>query len=401
MRVGARGIATTARALNPVYVAGQGFVNVTRKKDHGLAAMGGQAIKAAMADAGVDASVPQALYVGNMLSGMLSSQQHMGPLLANAAGLGPVETATVEACCGSGGAALRWGYMAVASGMYETVVVAGAEQMTHCDTEKTTLGLATASHWETEGSQGATFVSINGVLMDLYMKKYGVKHEDFAPFALTAHANGLTAQHATLKKALDQATYDAARMITPPITLFDASPMCDGAAAVVLTSRPDLARHGGRPAVRIAGSAAASDILPLAERPDPLRLLAVEKSAADALAQSKLTRAELGIFELHDAYSIMACLSLENAGFAPRGQGTAFAKSGAIGLDGSVPMCTFGGLKARGHPVGATGVYQAAEMALQLTNRAGQNQVKGARTAMIQNIGGAGASVFAHVFIAE
>ena len=147
----------------------------------------------ALQDAGIDASVPQALYVGNMMSGMLSQQQHLGPLLANAAGLENVEAATIEACCGAGGAALRWGYMAIMSGIYHTVVVAGAEQMTHTDTPRATQGLATASHWETEGSQGATFVSLNGILMDLYMKQYGVRHEDFAPFALTAHSNALTA----------------------------------------------------------------------------------------------------------------------------------------------------------------------------------------------------------------
>lgn len=190
-------------------------------------------------------------------------------------------------------------------------------------------------------------------------------------------------------------------MITHPIQLFDASPMCDGAAAVVLTCRPELARSGGRPAVRIAGSGAGSDLLAVAERPDPLRLRAVEKSARDALDQARLAHADVDIFELHDAYTIMACLSLENAGFVPAGEGARFAAQGGIGLRGELPTCTFGGLKARGHPVGATGVYQAAEMALQLTGRAGDNQVEGARVAMVQNIGGSGASVFAQVLVRE
>lgn len=209
------------------------------------------------------------------------------------------------------------------------------------------------------------------------------------------------AEHATLKKEITLETFTQARVITEPIRLFDASPMCDGAAAVVLTSRPELARAGGRPAVRIAGSGAGSDILAVADRPDPLRLRAVEKSATDALKHASLDHKDVDIFELHDAYTIMACLSLENAGFVPRGEGTRFAGGGGIKLDGDVPMCTFGGLKARGHPVGATGVYQAAEMALQLTGRAGQNQVGGARVAMIQNIGGSGASVFAQVLVRE
>lgn len=196
-------------------------------------------------------------------------------------------------------------------------------------------------------------------------------------------------------------TYSNARVVTEPIKLFDASPMCDGAAAVVLTSNEAHARAGGRPAVRIAGSAAASDLLAVEDRPDPLRLIAVEKSAHGALEQCKLEHADVDIFELHDAYTIMACLSLENAGFVPRGEGTRFASQGSIKLDGELPMATFGGLKARGHPVGATGVYQCAEMGKQLTGRAGKNQVAGARTALIQNIGGSGASVFAHALVVE
>lgn len=210
-----------------------------------------------------------------------------------------------------------------------------------------------------------------------------------------------SAEHATLKKKIDLETFETARVVTDPIKLFDASPMCDGAAAVVLTSVKDFAQHEGRPAIRIAGSAAASDILAVEDRPDPLHLRAVEKSAKDAFRQAKLSHSDVDIFELHDAYTIMACLSMENAGFVPRGEGTRFAADGGIALTGAVPMATFGGLKARGHPVGATGVYQAAEMAKQLSGRAGDNQVPGAEVAMIQNIGGSGASVFAHIMQRE
>lgn len=222
----------------------------------------------------------------------------------------------------------------------------------------------------------------------------------FLPAAVP-RAFPLATDHATLKKKISFETFEDARVITEPIKLFDASPMCDGAAAVVLTSRPEFARTGGRPAVRIAGSGAGSDLLAVAERAEPLHLRAVEKSARDALSQARLAHKDVDIFELHDAYTIMACLSIENAGFVPRGEGTRFAGQGGIKLDGEVPMCTFGGLKARGHPVGATGVYQAAEMAMQLTGRAGANQVKDAQVAMIQNIGGSGASVFAQVLVRE
>lgn len=288
----------------------------------------------------------------------------------------------------------------MASGAHETVVVCGVERMTHRSMPDTTHALATASHWETEGGKGETFVSLNGILMHLYMQRYGIAHEAFAPFPVTAHAHAMDSPEAVFHKPLDAATYESARPITGPIRLFDASPVCDGAAAVVLSSKPPPSTSENA-TVRVAGSAAATDLLPVAVRDDPLHLRAVEASALRAMAAAGTAHADIDIFELHDAYAIMACLSLENAGFVPRGEGTAFAAAGHIARSGSLPMATFGGLKARGHPVGATGVYQAAEMLVQLSNRAGACQVPGAETALIQNIGGSGASVFAHVLRRE
>jgi len=366
--------------------------------------MGGAAIKAALSDAQIESSSVGALYVGNMLSGMLSSQQHLGALLSNAGGLGLVESATAEACCGSGGAALRWGYLAVTSGAHDTVIVAGVEHMTHVEVERATKGLATASDWTSEGGKGETFVSLNGAIMKEYMRRYNVKHSAFAPFAVTAHQNALTSAHSTLKINVTAESYEASRVITPPVQLLDASPICDGAAAVVLTSDRAIAlssSKGTNRIIRIVGSAAATDQLAVNSRPDILKLRAVTRSVENALSSSRLSRKDIDIFELHDAYSIMACCSLEAAGFVPEGQGTQFAADGNLALSGRLPMATFGGLKARGHPVGATGVYQACEAHLQLTRRAGQNQVKGANTVMIQNIGGSGASVFTHVLSAE
>jgi acetyl-CoA C-acetyltransferase len=387
-----------------VYIAGVGLQPVTRKGNVNLASMGGAAIKAAISDAQIESSSVGALYVGNMLSGMLSSQQHLGALLSNAGGLGLVESATAEACCGSGGAALRWGYLAVTSGAHDTVIVAGVEHMTHVEVERATKGLATASDWTSEGGKGETFVSLNGAIMKEYMRRYNVKHSAFAPFAVTAHQNALTSAHSTLKINVTAESYEASRVITPPVQLLDASPICDGAAAVVLTSDRALAlssSKGTNRIIRIVGSAAATDQLAVNSRPDILKLRAVTRSVENALSSSRLSRKDIDVFELHDAYSIMACCSLEAAGFVPEGQGTQFAADGNLALSGRLPMATFGGLKARGHPVGATGVYQACEAHLQLTRRAGQNQVQGANTVMIQNIGGSGASVFTHVLSAE
>lgn len=287
--------------------------------------------------------------------------------------------------------------MALASGIHDTVVVVGVEAMTHTDPETTTKGLATASHWTTEGSQGATFVSLNGGLMDIYMKKYGIPHSSFAPFAITAHSNAMSSPNAVFHKPVNVTSFEAAPTIIPPVQLFDACPTCDGAAAVILTSDIEKARRPDGSLIRVAGSGSASDWLQITKRPDPLRLEGVVRSTDLALAHAGICRDEVDIFELHDAYSIMACLSLEASGFVEPGQGTAFAQDGCIALDGQLPIATFGGLKARGHPVGATGVYQVAEAFLQLSREAGSNQVEKAEVVMIQNIGGAGSSVFTHV----
>lgn len=234
------------------------------------------------------------------------------------------------------------------------------------------------------------------------MDKYGIDHEAFGAFPRNAHNNASTSAHATLKKRLAPADYKNSPLITDPIRLLDACPTCDGAAAVVLTASRDGARRAGsNSVVRLAGSGAATDILCVMDRPDPLHLSAVEKSTQQALTHAKIDMNAVDLFELHDAYSIMACLCLESAGFALPGQATQFANDGHLALNGILPIATFGGLKARGHPVGATGVYQAAEVFQQLAGSAGANQVKSAEVAITQNIGGAGASVYTHVFVKE
>jgi len=390
-----RAFSTSARK---VYIAGHGVVPVSRKKEFSMRHSGATAISRALEDAGVQANAVQALYVGNMMSGMLSNQQNVSVLLATQAGLDGIETVTLEGCCGSGGSALRVGYMSIMSGIYDTVVVAGVEAMTHLETDVVTKGLATASDWEREGGKGATFVSLNGTLMQKYLDTYKVDRESFLPFAAVAHQNASTSPHALLKKTITAEDYKNSKVINPPVRLLDASPMCDGAAAVVLTCDPGLAdAHGRGMRVVVAGSGAASDRLEVASRPDPLSLRAVANSTAAALKAARITPKDVDIPEVHDAYTIMACLSLEAGGFVPPGEGTRAAVDGQLGLGGQFPIATFGGLKARGHPVGATGVYQAAEMHMQLTGRAGKNQVAGAETALIQNISGAGSAVFAHI----
>jgi acetyl-CoA C-acetyltransferase len=239
--------------------------------------------------------------------------------------------------------------------------------------------------------------------MALYMKRWNVEDRDFGLFAVNAHRNALGNPNAFLRKPVDIDAYVQSRPIAGPLKLLDAPPICDGSAAIVLAS-DDVARaaeRAGRPLVRVRSSTIATDSLALQGRRDPLVLDGATLSSRRALDQAGISGEDVDIFELHDAYTVITALSLEAAGFAAPGRGVHFGKDGEIAIDGRLPISTMGGLKARGHPVGATGVYQLAESWLQLSGRAAPNQVPNAEVAMVQNIGGTGATVVTHILVRE
>jgi acetyl-CoA C-acetyltransferase len=389
------------QSLRDVFIAGVGQTPITKDTESRGRYLGAAAVKAALADAGIELHRIGALYVGNMLSGILAQQQQLGGLIADYAGFAGIEAVTIEAACASGGAALRVAYQAVAGGIHDAVVVCGVERMTHVDRDVVTRALATAADWELEGVCGESFLSLNATLMRAYMDKYGVTAERFAPFAITAHRNALTNPNALLHKALDLKTYLDSRVVADPIRLFDVSPVCNGASAIVLAAPHVAAGLANGSQVRIAGSALATAPLALARRADPLDLTAVSSSTQRAMQQAGVAHGDVDLFEPHDAYTIMTALTLEAAGFARAGAGLDYADTTRIGLNGELPLATFGGLKARGHPVGASGCYQVVEAFLQLTERAGANQVPGAGVALVQNIGGTGATVVSHVLTRE
>lgn len=387
--------------MREVFIAGVGQTAVTKDPQSRGRYLGAAAVKEALIDSGLEPKAVGALYVGNMLSGILAQQQQLGGLIADYTGLAGIEAVTIEAACASGGAAVRMAYQAVAGGIHDAVAVCGVERMTHVDRDAATRALATAADWELEGVCGESFLSLNATLMRTYMAKHGVGAERFAPFAITAHQNALTNPNALLRKPLDLETYLQSRLVMDPIRLFDVSPVCNGASAVVLAAPHVAAALPGRSRVRIAGSAVATAPLALARRSDPLELTAVMSSTQKAMSQAGVAHDDIDLFEPHDAYTIMTALTLEAAGFARQGCGLDFADSQRIGLRGELPLATFGGLKARGHPVGASGCYQIAEAFLQLSERAGENQVPGAAVALVQNIGGTGATVVSHVLTRE
>ena len=380
--------------MRDVTIIGIGQTKVGEHWDIGLRHLALEPLQAAMADAGVDRV--DALYVGNMLSGELAGQEHLGALVADFAGLRGIEAVKVEAACGSGAAALRIGYVAVAGGLADVVLVVGVEKMTDTLGPGATTALAMAADADYEAAQGLSFVAINALLMRRYMYEYGYSKDDFAPFAINAHANGMNNPYAMFHISVSEASYARARMISDPISLMDSSPIGDGAAAVVLAPA-DWARHFTEAPVRIVASAVGTDTVALHDRQDPMVLEGAALSTYRAYQQAEVGPGDIDFFELHDAFSIMAALSLEAAGFADRGQGVRLALEGEITLQGRVPVATMGGLKARGHPVGATGVYQVVEAVQQLRGQAGANQVPNARLGMAQNIGGSGATVITHI----
>jgi acetyl-CoA C-acetyltransferase len=356
------------------------------------------AVAAAMADAGIDQA--DALFVGNMLSGALLDQEHLATLVADTCGLYGIEAAKVEAACASGGAALRLGAMAVASGFHEVVIVAGVEKMTDTVGKDTTAGLATAADAEYEALHGVSFVGLNALLMQRYMYEYDLPLDAFAGFSINAHRNGANNPHAMFQEPISLNEYLKAPLIATPINMLDSSPVCDGAAAVVLvpTERAhEFTRGHHRGAVQILASASANDTIAVHNRRDPLFLQAAQVSSHKAFQQAGLTTKAIDLFEVHDAFTIMSALSLEACGFARRGEGWRMAQDNQIGIHGTLPISTMGGLKSRGHPVGATGVYQIVEVVQQLTGHAGANQVPDAQIGMAQNIGGSGATIVTHI----
>jgi len=237
--------------------------------------------------------------------------------------------------------------------------------------------------------------------MRRYMYEYGWKHADFAPFSINAHANAMHNPYARLHEKISVEKFEKASMVATPITLLDASPTGDGAAAAVIVPADKVSSVAGRPRVRVVGSAAATDTIAIHSRREPLFLQAAYASAKRAYEMAGLSPNDMDVFELHDAFSIMAVLSLEASGFAERGQGVRLGLDNEISIQGRVPVCTRGGLKARGHPVGATGVYQIVEVVQQLRGECGATQVEGAQIGMAQNIGGSGATILTHILKAD
>ena len=381
--------------MTEVVIAGIGQTEVGEHWDIGLRELAFAAMQDAIKDSGV--LKPQALFVGNMLAPNLSNQAHLGVLLADYAGLLGIEAVTVEAAGASGGAALRQGYLAVASGMVDVALVVGVEKFTDKIGTSVEEALSTAGDSDFESVQGMTQTAQAALLMKRYMHENDVPANGFAGFALTAHANGVNNPCAMFRKAIKPETYAKAEMVSDPLNMFDMAPNADGAAALVLTRRDLLPSDFHHRLVKISGSAASSDTLALHDRKDMLFFDTAQISAGKAMKQVGLMLNDIHLFEYHDTFSIFAALQLEAVGFAIKGRGWKLAADGEIGLKGKTPCATMGGMKARGFAGGASGVYQAVDAVIQLRGQAEANQIPNARTALIQSLGGPASTAVSHI----
>jgi len=337
-----------------------------------------------------------ALYVGNMCADKAQEQGHLGALMADAIGLPGTPAVKVEAACASGGAAIHQGFTAVASGLYDTVMVGGVEKMTDLQTEEVSAALMMAENREYTGFTGITFVGLNALVERLYMETHQVKHEEIATFAVNDHKNAATNPYAQYPFPVSLETVMNSPLVADPLHLLECTGIGDGAAALVLCPA-ERAREFTDTPIQISASTIATSKLAMYERDDLLTFQATRKAAESAYKLAGIGPWDVDVLEVHDAFTIVGVLSMEALGYSERGKGARLAAEGQTAAGGRIPTNTLGGLKARGHPVGATGVYQVAELTWQLRGGAGKNQVSGAEVGMAQNVGGVDSTAVVHI----
>ena len=352
----------------------------------------------ALDDAGVDRI--DSMYVGSMSSGLFVGQEHIASLLADYLGQAPIPSTRVETACASGGLALRLGFMEVASGMSDVVLVSGIEKMTDVNGYEATYALGTAADQEYEGYHGITFPGLYALIARAHMEKYGTTREQLALVAVKNHLNGSKNPLAQYPFEITVDSVLNSVMVADPLRILDCSPITDGAAAVILCPI-EMARKMNKPVVKIIGSGHATDSIALSSRKDITWLESTYQAGKRAYAMANKKPKDIDILEVHDCFTIAEICVIEALGIVEKGKGGEAAEDEITYLEGKIPVNTSGGLKAKGHPVGATGVAQVIEIVKQLRGEAGKRQVKDPRIGMAQNMGGSGGSAVVHIFERE
>ena len=379
--------------MREVAVIGVGMTNFGELWDMSLRDLFVEAGLGALKSAGADTL--DSLYVGSMSSGLFVGQEHIGPLLADHLGMRGIPATRVESACASGGLALRSAFLEVASGASDLVMAAGVEKMN--DGADVTAVLATASDQEEEVYYGVTFPGLYAMIARAHMEAHGTTEEDLSWVSVKAHRNGAKNPRAQFPRAVSLEDVMTSSMVAEPLRLLHCSPVTDGAAAVILCPLDRAREFTDRP-VKILASGAATSTLSLADRPDPSYLDAVELSGQRAYKMAGIGPQDVDLAEVHDCFSIAEICCVEALGFMEVGKGKDGARDGTTDLGGQIPVNVSGGLKSKGHPVGATGIAQAVTVVEQLRGEGEGVQVEGARIGLTQNMGGSGASSVVHIF---
>lgn len=389
--------------MRPVVISGVGMIPFERRDEDSLVDMLAEAGLRAMDDAGLNGRPVDSVYVGNMASGLFNHQVSVASALVDRLSLFPATAERIENGPASGGSAIKNGFLAVASGFADVVLVVGGEKMREVIGPRSTDIVASMTHPEAEYIYGVTLPAMAGMFAQLYMEKYGITREHLALVSIKNQENGLLNPYAHILMKITMEgilTHPQAHINNPvvadPLHLYDCCPVSDGAAAVLLTSS-EVAEELGKPIVEIAGVGQATDTHTLQERADPTDLKAVTIASEKAFSMAGLEPKDIDVAELHDAFTILEIAESEHAGFFAKGEGAKAVANGDTRIGGKLPINPSGGLKARGHPVGATGVAQVVELAWQLRGEAGERQVEGAKNGFSLNFGGFGNNVLAFV----
>jgi acetyl-CoA C-acetyltransferase len=350
----------------------------------------------AIFDSGVRGADIDGLVIGNMSAGRFTGQEHLGAQAADMGGLGDMPAYSVEAACASGGAAVRQAYMAIKSGEHDVMLVLGTEKMSDVNQSEAMNTISVASDWEYEGMFGATFPALYAMMARRHMKEYGTTEEQLALPTVKNHANAAHNPWAQFQRPVPIEVVMKSGLLADPLRVLHSAPVTDGAAGLVMC-RADLAKQYSDTPVYIEASEQRSDTLALHDRESITRMDAVINSTRSALKEANLELTDIDVFELHDSFSIGEIILTEDVGIAKKGGGGKALEEGITEIGGKYPVNTSGGLKARGHPVGATGVAQIVELALQLRGDAEKRQVDGAEKALAVNIGGTGATSIVHI----
>ncbi|MFH1393251.1 MAG: thiolase domain-containing protein [Candidatus Micrarchaeota archaeon] len=383
--------------MRGVSIIGCGMTKFGENWEQGFRDLVVEAGTRAIMDAGISGDNISAGFVGTMASGKLIGQEHIGALLADYMGLNPIPITRVEGACASGSLALRQGLMAIASGMHDIVVVGGVEKMTDLGVGAVSDILGGAGDQEWELFLGATFPGIYALMARKHMEQFGTTEEMLASASVKNHKNGAKNKYAQFQREITIDDVMNSKMVASPLKVLDCSPITDGAAAVVLAAT-EVSESFTKKPIHIIGSGQASDSIALHSREFVTGLKATQIASKKAYERAGLGPKDINVVEVHDCFSIAEIMAIEDLGFFEKGQGGPASLEGRTALDGQIPVNTSGGLKACGHPVGATGVKQAVEICWQLRGEAEGRQVKGASVGMTHNVGGSGATSVVHVY---